>query len=138
MLAILPWELYESIVETVDTLGEEALMGAPRQRVQEIQEGRGVGGCKASIGLVTYRIVIAPLALRMRRENADRRVRESIRDRIDGLTGDPEKTRKVFDRGSCRVPRFRISLRFIQAAWLIEIWPHPYETRSKIGPDGRG
>jgi len=73
-------------------------MGAPRKRVQEIQEGRGVGGCKAIIGFVT-------LALRMRRENADRQIQEGIRDRIDGLTDDPQKTSKVFDRGSCRVPQ---------------------------------
>jgi prevent-host-death family protein len=42
VLAILPWELYESIVETLEILGDEALMGALRQGVQELQDGRGV------------------------------------------------------------------------------------------------
>ena len=42
VLAILPWELYESIVETLEILGDDALMDALRQGVQEIQEGHGV------------------------------------------------------------------------------------------------
>jgi prevent-host-death family protein len=42
VLAILPWELYESIVETLEILGDEALMDALRQGVQELQDGRGV------------------------------------------------------------------------------------------------
>ena len=43
---------------------------------------------------MTYRIVIAPLALRMLGEITDRRIQEGIRDRIDGLTADPEKQGK--------------------------------------------
>ena len=42
VLAILPWELYESIVETLEILGDDALMNALRKGVQELQEGRGV------------------------------------------------------------------------------------------------
>ena len=42
VLAILPWELYESIVETLEILGDEALMDALRQGVQELHDGRGV------------------------------------------------------------------------------------------------
>ncbi len=42
VLAILPWELYESIVETLEILGDDALMDALRKGVQELQEGRGV------------------------------------------------------------------------------------------------
>ena len=43
---------------------------------------------------MTYRIVIAPVALRMLGEITDRRIQESIRDRIDGLVGDPDKQGK--------------------------------------------
>ena len=42
VLAILPWELYESIVETLEILGDDALMEALRQGVQELEEGHGV------------------------------------------------------------------------------------------------
>ncbi len=40
---------------------------------------------------MTYSIVIAPTALKMLATTSDRRVREKIRDRIDGLAKDPEK-----------------------------------------------
>jgi len=43
---------------------------------------------------LTYRIVVAPAALEMLEDITDRRVRETIRDRIDGLSKDPEKQGK--------------------------------------------
>lgn len=43
---------------------------------------------------MTYRIVVAPAALEMLEDITDRRVRETIRDRIDGLSKDPEKQGK--------------------------------------------
>ena len=42
VLAILPWELYESIVETLDVLGDEALMATLRQGIREIAAGKGI------------------------------------------------------------------------------------------------
>ena len=41
VLAILPWELYESIMETLEILEDEEQMIALRQGVQEALEGRG-------------------------------------------------------------------------------------------------
>lgn len=41
VLAILPWELYESIVETLEILGDEELMADLRQSIQDAAEGKG-------------------------------------------------------------------------------------------------
>jgi len=41
VLAILPWELYESIVETLEVLGDAELMNELRQSIQEVKEGKG-------------------------------------------------------------------------------------------------
>lgn len=41
VLAIMPWELYESIVETLEIMGDEALMEALRQGIREMDEGKG-------------------------------------------------------------------------------------------------
>jgi antitoxin YefM len=40
VMAILPWDLYESIIETMEILGDAELMAAFRQGVQDIAEGR--------------------------------------------------------------------------------------------------
>ena len=42
VLAILPWELYESIVETLEILGDEELVAALRQGIKEADEGKAV------------------------------------------------------------------------------------------------
>ncbi len=42
VLAVMPWELYESIVETLEILGDEELMEALRQGIKEIEAGKGV------------------------------------------------------------------------------------------------
>lgn len=42
VLAILPWELYESILETVEILGDEKTMDALRQGIKEMKEGKGI------------------------------------------------------------------------------------------------
>jgi prevent-host-death family protein len=42
VLAILPWELYESIVETMEILSDEKLMADLRQGIREIAEGKGI------------------------------------------------------------------------------------------------
>ena len=41
VMAILPWELYESFIETLEVMGDTELMTAFRQGVQELQEGKG-------------------------------------------------------------------------------------------------
>jgi len=40
VLAILPWELYEAIMETIEIMGDAELMAAFRQGVKDIEEGR--------------------------------------------------------------------------------------------------
>lgn len=41
VMAILPWELYESIIETLEVMSDPELMIAFRQGVQELNEGKG-------------------------------------------------------------------------------------------------
>jgi PHD/YefM family antitoxin component YafN of YafNO toxin-antitoxin module len=40
VLAVLPWELYEAIVETLEVMGDEELMVALRQSIKEVKEGK--------------------------------------------------------------------------------------------------
>ena len=40
VLAVIPWELYESIIETMEILGDEEMMAALRQGVEDIKAGR--------------------------------------------------------------------------------------------------
>jgi len=40
VLAVMSWDLYESIVETLEILGDEELMAALRRGVQEVAEGK--------------------------------------------------------------------------------------------------
>ena len=42
VLAILPWDLYESIVETLEILSDEELTVALRQSIKEASEGQAV------------------------------------------------------------------------------------------------
>jgi len=42
VLAIMPWELYESIIETLEIMGDTELMDAFRQGVNEIKEGKTI------------------------------------------------------------------------------------------------
>ena len=42
VLAILPWDLYESIAETLDILADEALVTALKQGIREAQEGQTI------------------------------------------------------------------------------------------------
>ena len=41
VMAILPWELYESLVETLEVMSDAELMAAFRQGVKELAEGKG-------------------------------------------------------------------------------------------------
>ena len=40
VLAVLPWEFYESIVETLDVLSEPELVAALRESLEDIERGR--------------------------------------------------------------------------------------------------
>ena len=40
VLAILPWELFDSITETLEILADPDLMSSLRQSIKEIQEGK--------------------------------------------------------------------------------------------------
>ena len=40
VLAVLPWEFYESLVETLDVLSEPALVAALRESIEDIERGR--------------------------------------------------------------------------------------------------
>lgn len=42
VLAIMPWEFYEAITETLELLGDPVLMAAFRQGAQEARDGRTV------------------------------------------------------------------------------------------------
>jgi antitoxin YefM len=42
VLAILPWELYESLVETIEILGDAELMAALRQSIKDAETGKGI------------------------------------------------------------------------------------------------
>jgi antitoxin YefM len=47
VLAILPWYLYESIMETLEILGDEELTAALRQSIKEVSEGQAVAWDRA-------------------------------------------------------------------------------------------
>ncbi len=42
VLAILPWDLYESIQETLEVMADEDLMAALRESLQELAEGETI------------------------------------------------------------------------------------------------
>ena len=42
VLALLPWDLYESLVETLEILGDQTLMGALRKSIKEARAGRTI------------------------------------------------------------------------------------------------
>ena len=42
VLAVLPWDLYESIMETMEILGDEEMMAAIRKGMEDMKAGRVV------------------------------------------------------------------------------------------------
>lgn len=46
-LAVMSWDLYESITETLDILGDEAEAETLRQGLRELKEGKGIPWGKA-------------------------------------------------------------------------------------------
>ena len=47
VLAILPWEFYESIVETLDVLGDPEMVRALRESIDDLKSGRVVSNAEA-------------------------------------------------------------------------------------------
>ena len=42
VLALLPWDVYESLVETLEIMGDEALMAELRRAMQEVSAGEAI------------------------------------------------------------------------------------------------
>ena len=47
VLAVLPWEFYESIIETLDILGDLEMVKALRESLEDLDRGRVVTNTKA-------------------------------------------------------------------------------------------
>jgi antitoxin YefM len=42
VLAVLPWEMYETLLETLEVLGDQELMETLRRSLQELQHGQAI------------------------------------------------------------------------------------------------
>jgi len=42
VLALMPWEIYESIIETLEIMGDEDLMSSLRQAMREVADGQTI------------------------------------------------------------------------------------------------
>ena len=53
VLAVMPWELFESIIETMEIMGDAEMMEALRQGIRDVQEGNIVSldEVKAELGI---------------------------------------------------------------------------------------
>jgi len=53
VLAVIPWELFESITETLEIMGDSTLINLVRQGVKDLKQGKGISWEKAKrqIGL---------------------------------------------------------------------------------------
>lgn len=51
MLAIMTWELFEAIYETLEIMGDEGLMRSMRQSIKEVREGKTISWETAKKGL---------------------------------------------------------------------------------------
>ena len=47
VLAILPWEAYEALIETLEIMSDDEMMAALRQGIKEAQAGKGIPWGKA-------------------------------------------------------------------------------------------
>jgi prevent-host-death family protein len=53
VLAVLPWEFYESIIETLDILGDPEMVKALRSSLEDLEHGRVVTNAEAKKRLGT-------------------------------------------------------------------------------------
>lgn len=53
VLAVMPWDLYEAIIETLEILGDEDQMAELRRGIRDVEAGRTVSleALKADLGL---------------------------------------------------------------------------------------
>lgn len=53
VLAVMPWELYEAVAETLEVMGDKKLLGQLRQSIQEMDSGKLVSwqDAKQELGL---------------------------------------------------------------------------------------
>ncbi len=53
VLAVMPWELFESIIDTMEIMGDADMMAALRQGIRDVQEGNIVSldEVKAELGI---------------------------------------------------------------------------------------
>jgi PHD/YefM family antitoxin component YafN of YafNO toxin-antitoxin module len=53
VLAVMPWELFESILETLDIMGDPDMMAALRRGIKDVEEGKLVplDEVKARLGI---------------------------------------------------------------------------------------
>lgn len=42
VLAVMPWEVYESVIETLEIMGDQELIASLRQSIQEVAEGKTI------------------------------------------------------------------------------------------------
>lgn len=42
VLAVMPWEVYESVIETLEIMGDEELITSLRRSIQELAEGKTI------------------------------------------------------------------------------------------------
>lgn len=42
VLAVMPWDLYEAIAETLEVMGDESLLAGLRRSIREIEEGKTI------------------------------------------------------------------------------------------------
>ena len=51
VLAVMPWDLYETIQETLEVLGDEKLVAQLRKSIKELNEGRLIPWAQVKEGL---------------------------------------------------------------------------------------
>ena len=53
VLAVMPWELYEALMETIEILGDVELITALRQSIKEVEASKGIPweDAKRTLGL---------------------------------------------------------------------------------------
>ena len=53
VLAVMPWDLYDSLIETIEILGDEELMKSLRKSLQDAKKGRTytIAEVRKSLGL---------------------------------------------------------------------------------------
>ena len=53
VLAVVPWELFESIIETMEIMGDAEMMAALRRGIRDVQEGNlvSLAAVKAELGI---------------------------------------------------------------------------------------